>query len=101
MTVPAEQMAARAQAWAESDPSVRAAVVFGSLAHGTAGAHSDLDLIVVAEPGQRDALWDRREQIGALLLGGPAAWSQEPAWQRPYRYQAWDTSLAEVDLAFD
>jgi hypothetical protein len=101
MAVPAEQMAARAQAWAESDPSVRAAVVFGSLAHGTADEYSDLDLVVVAEPGQRDSLWDRREEISALLLGDQPAWSQEPAWQRPYRYQSWDASLAEVDLTFD
>jgi hypothetical protein len=80
---------------------VRAAIVYGSLAHGTATEESDLDLIVVAEPGQRVALWDRRAQIAAVLLGGEAAWWQEPQWQRPYRYQSWDGSLAELDLTFD
>lgn len=94
-------MAARAAAWAAADPSVRAAVIYGSLAQGTASEGSDLDLIVVAEPGRRDALWDRREQIGAILLGRAAAWTQEPLWQRPYRYQSWDENLAELDLTFD
>jgi predicted nucleotidyltransferase len=101
MPLPAEEMAARAAAWARADAGVRAAIVYGSVAHGTANEHSDLDLIVVAEPGQRDALWARRAQIAALLLGGEPARCQEPHWQRPYRYQCWDDKLAEVDLTFD
>jgi hypothetical protein len=101
VTIPAEEMAARAAAWAAADPAVRAAIVYGSLAQGTANEDSDLDLIVVAVPGQRDALWDRREQIGTLLLGHRAAWSQEPLWQRPYRYKSWDENLADLDLTFD
>jgi hypothetical protein len=36
MAIPAEQMAERAAAWAESDASVRAMIVYGSLAQGTA-----------------------------------------------------------------
>jgi predicted nucleotidyltransferase len=101
MTVPAEEMAARAAAWAGSDAAARAAVVLGSVAQGTADEESDLDLIVVAEPGQRDGLWERREQISELLLGHPAAWAQEPRWQRPYRYQSWDDDLLELDLTID
>lgn len=101
MAVPAEAMAARAAAWAATDHAVRAAIVYGSLVHGTATEESDLDLIVVAEPGQRDALWNRRRQIGTDLLGREAAWSQEPTWQRPYRYQSWDENLVELDLTFD
>lgn len=101
MTIPAQQMAQRAAAWAESEPAVRAAIVYGSLAQGTADAESDLDLIVVTEPGRRDALWERRAELGALVLGRPPAWSQEPAWQRPYRYQVYDDQLAELDLTLD
>jgi predicted nucleotidyltransferase len=101
MAIPAEEMAARAAQWAESDLAVRAAVVYGSLARGVADEDSDLDLIIVAEPGQRDGLWERRDEISALVLGRPAAWSQEPAWQRPYRYQSWDDRLAELDLTLD
>jgi hypothetical protein len=101
MALPAEEMAARAMAWASADAAVRAAIVYGSLAQGTANEQSDLDLIVVAEPGQRDGLWDRRAQIGAILLGRQPSWSQEPVWQRPYRYQSWDENLAEADLTFD
>lgn len=99
--VPAEQMAVRAAEWARSDAAVRAAVVYGSVAQGTANDESDLDLIVVAEPGQRDGLWDRREQISTLLHGHPAIRAQEPRWQRPYRYQTWDEHLVELDLTLD
>jgi hypothetical protein len=34
MTIPAEQIAERAAAWAESDAAVRAMIVYGSLAQG-------------------------------------------------------------------
>jgi predicted nucleotidyltransferase len=101
MAVPAEEMAARAATWAGSDDTVRAAVVYGSLAQGTADEQSDLDLIVVTEPGKRDELWDRRERISALLHGRQPVWSQEPLWQRGYRYQSWDEHLAELDLTLD
>jgi predicted nucleotidyltransferase len=103
MAIPAELMAERAAAWAESDAAVRAMIVYGSLAQGTADEDSDLDVIIVAEPGQRLTLWDRREQISDLIHGGhDALWHQEPLWQRAYRYQSWDQKLNELDLtAFD
>jgi predicted nucleotidyltransferase len=101
MRIPAQEMAERATAWAGSDPAVRAAVVYGSVAQGSADGESDLDLVIVAEPGQREALWARREQISARLHGGPVVWSQEPFWQRPYRYQTWQQDLTELDLTFD
>jgi predicted nucleotidyltransferase len=101
MALPAEEMAARAAVWAEAEAAVRAAIVYGSVAQGTANEGSDLDLIVVAEPGQRDALWARRAQISAVLLGRDPAWWQEPHWQRSYRYQSWDENLTELDLTFD
>jgi hypothetical protein len=101
MKIPAQEMAERAAVWAGSDPTVRAAVVYGSVAQGTADHESDLDLVIVAEPGQRDGLWERREEIATRLLGGPAVWSQEPFWQRPFRYQSWLANLDELDLTFD
>jgi predicted nucleotidyltransferase len=101
MAIPAEQLAERAAAWAESDAAVRAMIVYGSLAQGTAHQDSDLDVIIVAEPGQRDALWDRREQISDLIHDCHAVWHQEPLWQRPYRYQSWDEKLTELDLTLD
>lgn len=101
MTIPAEQMADRTAAWAESDAAVRAMIVYGSLAQGTADEDSDLDVIIVSEPGQRDALWDRREQISDLVHGHHAVRHQEPLWQRPYRYQSWDAQLIELDLTLD
>jgi predicted nucleotidyltransferase len=101
MTIPAERIAERAAAWAESDAAVRAMIVYGSLAQGTADDDSDLDVIIVAEPGQRGALWDRREQVSDLLHGHHAVWHSEPLWQRPYRYQSWDEKLTELDLTLD
>lgn len=101
MAIPAGQMAGKAAAWAKSEAAVRAVIVYGSLAQGTADDDSDLDVIIVAEPGQRDALWDRREQISDLIHGHHAVWHQEPLWQRPYRYQSWDEKLAELDLTLD
>jgi predicted nucleotidyltransferase len=101
MAIPAERMAERAAAWAESDAAVRAVIVYGSVAQGTADDDSDLDVIVVAEPGQREALWGRREQISDLIHGHHAVWDQEPLWQRPYRYQSWDEELTELDLTLD
>jgi hypothetical protein len=67
MTIPAEQMAGRITAWARSDGTVRAMIVYGSRAQGTADEDSDLDVIIVAEPGQRDALWDLRAGDGVPL----------------------------------
>jgi predicted nucleotidyltransferase len=101
VAIPAEQMAERAAAWAESDAAVRAVIIYGSLAQGTADGDSDLDVIVVAEPGQRGALWDRREQISEVIHVHHAVWHQEPLWQRPYRYQSWDEQLTELDLTLD
>ena len=99
--IPAEEMAERAAWWARAEPAVRAAVVYGSVAQGTADGESDLDLIVVAGPGQRDALWERREQISEQLHDAPVIRSQEPFWQRPFRYQTWQRDLTELDLTFD
>ena len=101
MIIPAEEMAERAAWWARAEPAVRAAVVYGSVAQGTADGESDLDLVVVAGPGQRDALWDRREQISEQLHDAPVVRSQEPFWQRPFRYQTWQGDLTELDLTFD
>jgi predicted nucleotidyltransferase len=101
MAIPAERMAERATARAESDAAVRAVIVYGSLAQGSADDDSDLDVVVVAEPGQREGLRGRREEISDLIHGHHAVWHQEPLWQRPYRYQSWDQELTELDLTLD
>jgi predicted nucleotidyltransferase len=73
MAIPAELMAERAAAWAESDAAVRAMIVYGSLAQAGADEDSDLDVIIVAEPGQRDAL---RQAVGRAHPGIPAVRGQ-------------------------
>lgn len=101
MAIPAEQMVERAAAWAESEPAIRAMIVYGSVAQGTADEDSDLDVIMVTKPGERDSLWERREQISDLIHGCRAVWHLEPTWQRPYRYQSLTETLAELDLTMD
>ena len=99
---PARACRERAARWAASEERVVAAVVYGSVAAGTEGQFSDLDLLVVARDGQRSQLWDARDAIAGAILGADLGWAQEVAWQRPYRYQAWDASFGSmVDLTFD
>jgi predicted nucleotidyltransferase len=99
--IPAEQMAQRAARWAWSQDCVRAAVVYGSVALGTADDDSDLDLVLVAEPGRRDELWQRRGELAECVHDGPQLWAQEPSWQRSFRYASWGQDLTRLDLTVD
>lgn len=98
---PARRLADRATRWARGQEAVRAALVYGSVARGSADAHSDLDLILVAEPGRRDELWAARATIATEILGAEPVWAHEPTWQRQYRYQAWNANGTELDLTVD
>ncbi len=98
--IPAERMAERAASWARTEDGVRAAIVYGSVAQGTADEESDLDLILVSEPGRREGLWERRAEFAEYVLAGPVRWSQEPSWQRPFRYKSWG-ERGELDLTLD
>jgi hypothetical protein len=53
-----------------ADPRIAAAFLAGSLAAGTADEHSDVDLCVITENGQRDAVWADREAL-VRQLGEP------------------------------
>jgi predicted nucleotidyltransferase len=53
-----------------ADPRIAAGYLTGSHAAGTADAHSDVDLCVVATDGQRDAVWADREVL-VRRLGDP------------------------------
>src|SRR5262249_42682666 len=97
----AELLLERAVDWARGEERVAALVVHGSMAKGTADRDSDLDLVVVARPGAREALWEGRAGLAALLLDGEPVWSQELPWQRPFRYQAWRDDLQMLDLTLD
>ncbi len=89
----------RARTWVTEDLRVRAALVHGSVVKGTVTPLSDLDLIVVAEPGQRDALWAERESLTRQLLGAPAITGPLPGL--PYRWQARTADLDQLDLTID
>lgn len=98
--LPAEAIRDRVTAWAKSDDRVRAAYIFGSVANGTATEHSDLDVVVVSQPGQLDALWSEAVTLAARWLGGPVVFSKELPWQGPCRLQAHRADLAEIDVGF-
>ena len=96
-----QQLVAAATGWGEQTTEVAAMVLYGSLAQGRGHPLSDEDLVIVAQPGRREALWINRGKVAAGLLGRPVAWGHELPWQRPYRYQAWAADLTQVDLTFD
>ena len=91
----------RAREWAIGDERVAAAFVYGSVARGQTHDLSDLDLLIVAQPGKRDALWLEHEVLAERILGAPIIFHHEPSWQRPFRFQAWRADLIEVDLTYD
>jgi hypothetical protein len=97
--VPALVMADRAAAWVESEPSVRAALVFGSVARGEATEESDLDLLLVAASGQLGELWGRRQKIAAEIHERPIIFARDVHWQHSHRYQSWDDQT-ELDMTF-
>ena len=98
MPTAARDFADRAVAWASAQSSIRAVVIFGSVAQGVDHDFSDLDLILVAEPGRREEVWDDRSAIAATIMGVEPAYAQEPSWQGEFRYQVWDEDLHELDL---
>lgn len=98
MSTKAREFAERATAWAADQPALRGVVIFGSVAQNVDNDYSDLDLILVAEPGRRDELWEDRAAIAAAIMGAEPAHIQEPSWQGQFRYQAWDADLHELDL---
>jgi predicted nucleotidyltransferase len=61
--------------WAERDPRVRALLLKGSLARGDADERSDVDFVVVAQPGLLQELWAARHTIADRFSGcsGPDA----------------------------
>lgn len=94
------QILHRARAWVAEDLRVRAALILGSVVKGTVTPLSDLDLLVVAEPGERDALWAEREKLSRRLLGAPVVAAVAP-YGLPNRWQARTADLDLLDLTID
>jgi len=95
------QIVERARAWAIRDERVRGALVHGSAARDDTTPLSDVDLIVVAQPGQREAIWSERSRISRDLLGADVVEAHEVPHQRPFRWQARTADLRMLDLALD
>jgi predicted nucleotidyltransferase len=85
--------------WAERDPRVRALLLKGSLARGEADTYSDVDFVVVAHPGQLEALWADRVAI-AESLGGWLGGFDEVAWQAPHTFIGFCDGPVKVDFFF-
>src|SRR3954468_8716243 len=85
--------------WAEGDPRVRALLLKGSLARGDADDRSDVDFLVVAQPGQLEALWADRVTV-AEGLGGWLGGFDEVAWQAPHTFIGFCDGPVKVDFFF-
>src|SRR3954469_12169488 len=85
--------------WAESDPRVRALLLKGSLARGEGDERSDVDFLVVAQPGRLGELWAARREI-AEGLGGWLGGFDEVAWQAPHTYIGFCDGPVKVDFFF-
>jgi predicted nucleotidyltransferase len=96
-----EQIVDRTRAWAIGDERVRGALIHGSAATGNTTPLSDVDLIVVAEPGERESIWADRAEISRDLLGAEIVEAHEVPHQRPFRWQARTADLRMLDLALD
>lgn len=79
-----EQLIERARAFvaALTDAlDVRAAVVFGSVARGDFNAHSDIDVLVVANAPEM-GYWERQRRLGVIPAGvQPVVWTPDE-WRR-------------------
>ena len=85
--------------WAERDRRVRALLLKGSLARGDADERSDVDFVVVAEPGRLEELWAARQMI-AEGLGGWLGGFDEVAWQAPHTFIGFCDGPVKVDFFF-
>lgn len=91
----------RAREWVHEDQRVLGAFVHGSAARGDLTPLSDVDLIVVAQPGRREEIWVERDKISRTLLGAEVVEAHEVPHQRPFRWQARTADLRMLDLALD
>jgi predicted nucleotidyltransferase len=85
--------------WAERDERVRALLLKGSLARGEGDEYSDVDFLVVAQPGQLQDLWADRVAI-AEGLGGWLGGFDEVAWQAPHTFIGFCDGPVKVDFFF-
>jgi predicted nucleotidyltransferase len=85
--------------WAERDRRVRALLLKGSLARGDADERSDVDFVVVAQPGRLGELWAARRTI-AEGLGGWLGGFDEVAWQAPHTFIGFCDGPVKVDFFF-
>jgi len=85
--------------WAERDARVRALLLKGSLARNEADERSDVDFLIVAQPGRLAELWASRREI-AEGLGSWLGGFDEVAWQAPHTYIGFCDGPVKVDFFF-
>jgi predicted nucleotidyltransferase len=94
-----QQIIEAATRWGEHDRRVRALLLKGSFGRGDADERSDVDLVVVSEPGRLEELWAARRSI-AERLGGWLGGFDEVAWQAPHTFIGFCSGPVKVDFFF-
>ena len=94
-----EAIVAAGVRWAERDRRVRALMLKGSLARGDADERSDVDFVVVAQPGRLEELWAARHSIAEGLCGWLGGFD-EVAWQAPHTFIGFCDGPVKVDFFF-
>ena len=90
-----------AREWARAEGRVRALFLKGSLGRGEGDARSDVDLVIVTEPGQLASLWGERRAT-AERLGRPLGLFRDIAmWRPPHLAIALYDGPLKVDLWFE
>ena len=91
----------RQRAWAHAERRVRALLLKGSLGRGEGDARSDVDVVIVTEPGQLASLWGERRAT-AERLGRPLGLFRDIAmWRPPHLAIALYDGPLKVDLWFE
>ena len=99
MTPEQEAIVDRARAWAEREARVRALLLTGSLGRGAGDNLSDLDLVIVSQPGLRDELWTELRPI-TEQLGRPLGLFRDIPWPDPFIAIVLYDGPTKVDLFF-
>jgi predicted nucleotidyltransferase len=100
LSKPQFEIIERARRWAKNEARVRALLLKGSLGRGSGDELSDVDLVIVAQEGERSNLWSDRRSI-ANALGRALGLFREVPWSNPNLVIAFYDGPQKVDLFFE
>ncbi len=93
MTDPIDTLLADVREWAARDPRVRAVILVGSQARGTAGPDSDVDLVIVT-----DSPDELRADCGWVDSFGTVERRTEEDWGAVHSLRTWYRDGPEVEF---